>query len=344
MPNLRTMSEDSPTPPEQDKQLTWLGQFLGDVKQVFPEAMEKNVIKAASQMIFGVIDIPAAYMEQFSKRIRRKTEAMDMIQQGENAAIVKLFEQDPALAQETLNFGSLKEYKAFFNRQKVMQGAMDELKNNPPEEDSDEEIDEDWLEMFSRAAETKSNDEVQMIFSKILAGEMRKPGQFSLRTLLALTTLDALTAGFFVEFCSAIFQSEIVDFDPLVIQDSYPIPNEVYKSVDSGPQEFPFWESNYKISLLQEANLIGLDNSTLDIPIQAFINPHSIGNKRQQLEFFHGTNMPPNYQMSYQTFKVLQMTSIGKELFKVVQFSFNKEYNMRLNSGLRGSFKVLRAE
>ncbi len=206
-----------PTPPEQNKQLTWLGQFLGDIKQVFPEAMEKNVVKAASQMIFGVTDIPVAYMEQFSKRIRRKTETMDMIQQGENAAIIKLFEQDPTLAQETLNFGSLKEYKAFFNRQKVMQGAMEELKNYPPEEDADKEIDEDWLEMFSRSTEMKSSEDMQIIFSKILAKEMRRPGIFSLRTLHILSILDSHDAEQLKRFCETNIRTNLLSPDMDVI-------------------------------------------------------------------------------------------------------------------------------
>ena len=44
-----------------------------------------------------------------------------------------------------------------------------------------EDISKDWLNEFRGIACKKSSEDAQNLFSKVLAGEIRKPGSFSLR-------------------------------------------------------------------------------------------------------------------------------------------------------------------
>ncbi|HEY1096226.1 MAG TPA: DUF2806 domain-containing protein, partial [Alphaproteobacteria bacterium] len=55
---------------------------------------------------------------------------------------------------------------------------------------SDEEINDDWLYKWRNYAGEVSSDEVQSLWGKLLAGEVKKPGSFSLRTLDFLRSLS----------------------------------------------------------------------------------------------------------------------------------------------------------
>ena len=62
-----------------------------------------------------------------------------------------------------------------------------------------EAADEDWLNVFSRYAEDASSERLQQLFAKVLAGEIRKPGSFSLSTMRFIAELDRETAAAFKE-------------------------------------------------------------------------------------------------------------------------------------------------
>lgn len=76
------------------------------------------------------------------------------------------------------------------NRAEAIRIAVEELNENHPSADAGADIDDDWLNLFVRLAEDKSSEELQGLFGRILAGEIRKPGSFSLRTIQFISTLS----------------------------------------------------------------------------------------------------------------------------------------------------------
>ena len=63
-------------------------------------------------------------------------------------------------------------------------------------------IDDDWLNAFETEARQKSTEEMQAFFGKILAGEIRKPGSYSTKTIRILGSLEQNTANHFMRLCS----------------------------------------------------------------------------------------------------------------------------------------------
>ncbi|SFQ11457.1 Protein of unknown function [Mesorhizobium sp. NFR06] len=61
-------------------------------------------------------------------------------------------------------------------------------------------VDDDWLNFFEGYAEKASSENMRKLWGRILAGEIRKPGAFSLRTLQIASELDRETASLFQEF------------------------------------------------------------------------------------------------------------------------------------------------
>ena len=74
---------------------------------------------------------------------------------------------------------------------------------------TDHEPDHDWTARFFGYAQDISSEEVRSIWGRILAGEVRSPGTFSIRTLHVLSLLDARTASLFRRAVSVSIRLEI---------------------------------------------------------------------------------------------------------------------------------------
>lgn len=68
--------------------------------------------------------------------------------------------------------------------------AYNELKNIPEEEISDDSVDEDWIHRWFNSVEFISSDDLKIIWGKLLAGEIKQPGSYSLRTLEFLKNIS----------------------------------------------------------------------------------------------------------------------------------------------------------
>lgn len=95
---------------------------------------------------------------------------------------------------ERLNF---QEAKKQLNIENVTAFAAEELINEPPV--ADEALDEDWTTRFFRIAEDISNEEMQALWGKILAGEIKQPKTYSLRTLELIRNLSKNEADVFMK-------------------------------------------------------------------------------------------------------------------------------------------------
>lgn len=75
-------------------------------------------------------------------------------------------------------------------------------------------IDSDWLLRFFNSVQDVSNIEMQQLWSKILAGEIKKPASFSLRTLEALRNISTEEAYLFQKICDYKINIENHSFIP----------------------------------------------------------------------------------------------------------------------------------
>ncbi len=96
--------------------------------------------------------------------------------------------------QERLSF---QEAKNQHNIESITAFAAEELKNEAPV--TDEPLDEDWTTRFFRIAEEISNEEMQALWGKILAGEIKQPKTYSLRTLELIRNLSQNEANTFMK-------------------------------------------------------------------------------------------------------------------------------------------------
>src|SRR5262245_50108275 len=155
----------------------WLGVELPTISTPLPRT-RKNFDKALSTVLL-------ALGENVAARLRRST-----------ATVEGATEQSRAVGQIILKsmFRSDEERRKVENRALIVKAAQDDLQSSQPETDAPSEIDDDWLNFFARLAEDKSSEELQQLFGKILSGEVRRPGSFSLRTLQIMATISKADA------------------------------------------------------------------------------------------------------------------------------------------------------
>jgi hypothetical protein len=83
------------------------------------------------------------------------------------------------------------------NIENVIACATEELKDEQPV--TDEPVDKDWTTRFFNIVEEISNEEMHALWGKILAGEIKQPKSYSLRTLELIRNLSKSEADTFIK-------------------------------------------------------------------------------------------------------------------------------------------------
>lgn len=94
------------------------------------------------------------------------------------------------------------------NIESVMKKASSIILDIPDDDIDDNEIDEDWLARFFKAVSDISTETLQDIWAQILAGEVKQPGGFSLRTLDIMRNLSQKEALIFTKIANVTVRHE----------------------------------------------------------------------------------------------------------------------------------------
>lgn len=111
----------------------------------------------------------------------------------------------PSLEERTQDRLNFQEAKKQLNIENVTAFAAEELRNEQPI--TDEPLDEDWTTRFFKIAEEVSNEEMQALWGKILAGEIKQPKSYSLRTLELIRNLSKNEADVFMKVANFAIKS-----------------------------------------------------------------------------------------------------------------------------------------
>ena len=183
------------------------------------------------------------------------------------------------------------------NIETVVQYAADDLKSE--EDVAQEKPDSDWVTRFFSISEDISTEQMQALWGKILAGEIKKPGSYSLRALELLKNITQQEAELFVKACNIAVTAENVVF----------IPNP-----DNGKYiKEKFGLSYPDILTLREIGLLGPDENT-EFNINAADND-------SQVIFIMGKTCIFVYRAKgtpHQKLKCILFSAIGKQLYQLI--------------------------
>jgi hypothetical protein len=187
-----------------------------------PVPVRKNLYKVVDQLFTAVIDIPVAVLEGKADEIRATTQArVELIRKVGGGISDKIQVPQEYSKKASIKYAD-KVIKEQLNLDEITFNAVSELSSNKQLQNGkadSEDISEDWLNEFENLARLKSSEDMKLVFGKILAGEIVKPGTFSIKTIHLISQLDNQAAKLFQAFCSQAISLRVADnvFDARVV-------------------------------------------------------------------------------------------------------------------------------
>lgn len=162
-----------------------LGKLIDSVSGAIGKAYEpRHIRKMADAEAYKIKKIGEALRENSDIPIEYNPEGVSLSTAD--------FEQFVKRTQSRMAFQELKKQE---NIESVADKAYDLLEGEEPV--TAEPVEEDWMLRFFNCVEDISNEKMQEIWAHILAGEIKKPNSFSLRTLDTLRNISSDEASLF---------------------------------------------------------------------------------------------------------------------------------------------------
>jgi hypothetical protein len=167
----------------------------------------RPVADAIGRLIGGATSIPAAYLEAIAQRIRDDSEARTRIIQSISEVAADNASQDNELVGRMLNRWLHTEKRRQTNRESIAEKSISYMIQDGLEKPLLSAPSDDFMNNFERISENSSSTDMQNLFAKILSGECRKPGSFSLSALNVFSVMDKPLASAIEKANSWVFDN-----------------------------------------------------------------------------------------------------------------------------------------
>lgn len=256
----------------------------------------KRVIDCLDKGI-GLLMHPFVY-----KRAERAKLLIEQERSDQNA-IIALKE---AMAQDMVDVArTSRDRNELHNIAEIYGGAIAELQNFDPSKLPVQFPSHEWAAHFYDSSKDCSDDEIRVIWSKILAGEIQSPGKYFKRTLTYLKQLEKHEAEWFVKVCQYLIEDSYLP--AFVLRDGTLPLNQFQSLVDCG------------LLNVTEGNMVINEDCTL-----------SLKSKKLQIRL-----KEKSYLM-----RVIILTDSGMQLSQLVQVATDEQYAEKLVMKLNASKQV----
>lgn len=231
----------------------------------------------------------------------------------------------PEIAERAKQRLLTKEIEGLLNIEAIAQIAAAELPAVVPEQP----MNQDWRRKFFSDAENICEQDMQMLWGKVLAGELARPGHFSLRTLNTLRQLSPAEAHTFARMCGLAMEEGWVAL----------LGHDINTSL------LPFGIDYQDFMVLRDAGLL-MENDSLSKSFSAPTELQSSETEYQTLLVNNGLRILLHMQRSVKpSVRALIFTNAGKELQALIPNALNENYLKALAPHLiaAGFTKVKRA-
>jgi len=242
---------------------------------------------------------------QITKIVKYEHEGLSVVFSNNDLYPESLDSMERAEARE-----QYKNIKSQANIESIISQSVIEL--NSENSISDEEVNEDWITRYFNIIGDVSDDLMQGIWAKILAGEIQKPGSYSLRTLDLLRNLSKEEAILFNQVAAYALTENDIDHFLLHTEQLLAIAKDISYSniitlIDLGLLS--------SVDVLYKSELITINN------------PH---------KFFYGDSLIliecANDQPNLIQFKITTFTKIGSQLLTLIKKTINEDYLLGIRS------------
>ncbi|UWR19755.1 DUF2806 domain-containing protein [Sulfitobacter pontiacus] len=174
---------------------------------------KSRFVSGVDRLLGNVTEIANVFLESKTGTKRSRIEAEKLLIQAAVSTLTAEVREDKLLAKQILENGFSQMSRRQLNKEKVIEAATIELKNSPPTKENSttgpSELSDEFLNRFERYSEDASEDEVRAKWAKVLAAEIKSPGQFSAKVMRTLDEIDNQTATLFTNAASHRIGSSI---------------------------------------------------------------------------------------------------------------------------------------
>lgn len=185
-----------------DKLLDVLSKGVGRVTKFY---FDRQDIKTKALEIEKIAEARAKEIEVLANALKENGQSIKATNySGEGFLIKAIKEQGSSQLMDNNLFDRAAERLDFVNAKKQLNlesvAAFAAEQISKEETVSSDPLDEDWIRRFFSIAEDISNEEMQALWGRILAGEVKRPKSYSLRTLEILKNITKDEAKIFEKF------------------------------------------------------------------------------------------------------------------------------------------------
>ena len=184
---------------------------IHDLIKKIPQVFQSNAMKSIDRLVSSIIDVPTAYLEGISKEKRAETEGRVKLKQKSTFQLARQMKVPKEYVQVASKKFAHQVVREQINLDTIVKNTLIELGSTSQQSDlsssksadtTKKNINDDWLNSFEKEAKQKSTEEMQKLFGRILSGEIKQPGSFSIKAIKVLSELDATVACLFQKLCS----------------------------------------------------------------------------------------------------------------------------------------------
>lgn len=144
---------------------------------------------AISRLVGAGVEIPSAVLDGYSQKLKDKNAARSLVSKVIAERAAEMAAQDPSIIERAISNLLAKEHRLQVNKDEVAKVAIESLIAEPAPEDSPGPS-EQFMAVFERYAEDAVDEDLRMMFGRLLAGEIRAPNSVSPVTLHFFSVLD----------------------------------------------------------------------------------------------------------------------------------------------------------
>ena len=175
---------------------------------------KSRAIAAFDGLLGSLLDVPASKLETYANRVRSQSRLEATVFDNAADRLAGMIDGD-ADAARLIDEVVTSQIHLLANKKNVAQRALGYLtapssRTGPEPKAESAEVDPDWLNYFGGHAEKASTEKVRDLWARVLAGEIRNPGSFSLMTLRFLAELDRQIALWFQEETAFRFMGKYI--------------------------------------------------------------------------------------------------------------------------------------
>lgn len=177
--------------------------FWKAVGRIFTAGAEwpAKMLEGKGRIATARAGVNAARFDAEAADIRSQQKARELVNK-ESAKIAARQFASPDLADRAVEYHAAHIVRNQKRIEEILRIAADDITKNPPTEDSSNEIEDDVLETILREGSRRSSAEFKLLFGRILSGEIKSPGSFSIGTIQSIGRLTTETANIFQRLCN----------------------------------------------------------------------------------------------------------------------------------------------